>query len=301
MQLDRTRIAVRERGTMELLDISWHVLRCYGRPLLLTMLLGVLPLLALNHLLLGWLLTGVEFRSTWSLEEAGNVVRYVWNMSLLVFIEAPLASIAATAFLGQAVFLEQPKLRQLLRELLPLAPALAWCHLVVRGVLPAWLLLAMARGSQEYTGWEALLILLAMYAMGLRAFRPYINEIAILERLPLWKSRQAPMTLGRRSALLHNPSGADLLARWLCAALVACLLVLGVYGVCLFLSGVLLNQWRPTPLLLLLALPLSMWFVVGYIGVLRFMSYLDLRIRHEGWEVELRLRAEAARLASRLV
>ena len=34
----------------------------------------------------------------------------------------------------------------------------------------------------------------------------------------------------------------------------------------------------------------------GFFRVVRFLSYLDLRIRHEGWEVELLMRAESLRL-----
>jgi hypothetical protein len=33
----------------------------------------------------------------------------------------------------------------------------------------------------------------------------------------------------------------------------------------------------------------------------RFLSYLDLRIRHEGWEVELLMRAEGLRLVGKSV
>ena len=40
--------------------------------------------------------------------------------------------------------------------------------------------------------------------------------------------------------------------------------------------------------------------VVAFMAVVRFLSYLDLRIRHEGWEVELLMRAEAQRLAVQL-
>jgi hypothetical protein len=36
------------------------------------------------------------------------------------------------------------------------------------------------------------------------------------------------------------------------------------------------------------------------LSVVRFLSYLDLRIRHEGWEVELRMRAEGAQLVRQL-
>jgi hypothetical protein len=47
--------------------------------------------------------------------------------------------------------------------------------------------------------------------------------------------------------------------------------------------------------------PITLWTVVAFMGVARFLSYLDLRIRQEGWEVELLVRAEAARLAEKLV
>ena len=47
-------------------------------------------------------------------------------------------------------------------------------------------------------------------------------------------------------------------------------------------------------------LPLATWLVLGYLAVVRFLSYLDLRIRGEGWEVELQMRAEASRLARQL-
>ncbi len=42
------------------------------------------------------------------------------------------------------------------------------------------------------------------------------------------------------------------------------------------------------------------WLVVGYLTVVRFLAYLDLRIRREGWEVELMMRNEAARLTRQL-
>jgi hypothetical protein len=46
--------------------------------------------------------------------------------------------------------------------------------------------------------------------------------------------------------------------------------------------------------------PLCLWLVAAYFSVVRFLSYLDLRIRHEGWEVELLMRAEALRMAARV-
>jgi hypothetical protein len=40
--------------------------------------------------------------------------------------------------------------------------------------------------------------------------------------------------------------------------------------------------------------------VIGFFAIVRFLSYLELRIRAEGWEIELLLRAEAARLARQI-
>ena len=36
---------------------------------------------------------------------------------------------------------------------------------------------------------------------------------------------------------------------------------------------------------------IPMWLVVAFFGIVRFLAYIDQRIRLEGWEVELRLRA----------
>jgi hypothetical protein len=78
------------------------------------------------------------------------------------------------------------------------------------------------------------------------------------------------------------------------------LLTACVFGTFLFCCGVFLNDSEPGPTMLRYAYPLAMWVVAGYISIVRFLGYLDLRIRHEGWEVELRLRAEAARQAAKL-
>ena len=69
------------------------------------------------------------------------------------------------------------------------------------------------------------------------------------------------------------------------------------------------RAFRPASALLIMNLdwfklevvyPACLWLVVAFLAVVRFLSYLDLRIRHEGWEVELLMRAEALRLATPL-
>lgn len=298
MQLDSTRIAVRERGVLEILDLSLHVLRAYAGPMLVTHLVALIPLMVLNQALLGWMLNEVVFGEVLEWEHIGHLVRYLWTMILLVFIEAPLISIFATAYLGQAVFLEQPRVWKTIVDVLKLTPRLIWCQLIVRGILPAWLLVGFIDRYTEFTLNEVGLVFVALGAAIVRSIRPFMNEIVVLERNPL-RAPSGAMTIGRRSTILHGPSIGDLFARWFGSALIGILLVLSVYHTFIFCSGVLLNSWQPGAVMLQLMLPLSMWIVAMYFTVFRFLCYLDLRIRHEGWEVELRLRAEAARLTAK--
>ena len=76
------------------------------------------------------------------------------------------------------------------------------------------------------------------------------------------------------------------------------LLAAGFAGVIYVVQGIYLAQWQLGRAMMLFGWPLAMWLTAAFVTVIRFLSYLDLRIRHEGWEVELRMRAEAARLSS---
>lgn len=303
MQLDNTHIAVKERTLVDICDLSLHVMRQYWRPIVLTSLAGAAPMMVINHLLIGWMM-GIEYRDAFFyLDESAAITRYVWDMALLIAIEAPLASIFATAYLGQAVFVDHPKMRDVFRDVFRMLPRVAWCQLLVRGVLPAWLLmLAVPRYEDLEVGIEVFLFpMLALYAVGLRVFRPFINEIVLLERNPLFSRDRTTMTIGRRSAQLHGPSSTDLFSQGLAMSLMTLCLATAMFANFVFLKGVLANSWKVTPFMLLYALPLACWLVAIFLNVVRFLRYLDLRIRHEGWEVELRLRAEANRMASKLI
>jgi hypothetical protein len=140
--------------------------------------------------------------------------------------------------------------------------------------------------------------------------RSYINEIILLERLPWRSSNPAEMTLGKRSKSLHSPYATDLFVRFLLVSMLGLLLsvtlCLSTWLVLKFLldSGDLTMidlfsrfdlRWYHAQI----AYPAILWLIAAYFSVVRFLDYLDLRIRHEGWEVELLMRAEALRLAGK--
>jgi hypothetical protein len=304
MKLDNTRIAVRERGLLDICDLALHVAREFVGPWLGSSLLAVIPLMLINYALIGWM-ADVDF-------EQDVPGRFLWNMTLLIIIEAPLASIFTVAYLGPAVFLEKRTTREVLKDVLRCSPHLLLCQLLLRGILPAWLLL-LTVDRYEFNGFVEgfLLPVIALGSCGLRAFRPYINEIILLEKNPLWSRNPATITVGKRSNHLHGPSSADLMVRWISSALIAALLFLLALTTAVVKRGVLIGEWTMSLsddgsalsldwFQVQILYPLCLWSVAAYFSVVRFLSYLDLRIRHEGWEVELLMRAEAARLVARV-
>lgn len=305
MEFDKTTVVIRERSQAEILDLSLHVCRRHARPLLATMALGAVPFALLNGLLFGWMLNiSREDYSGW--EYFFEATRYVWIMSLMVFIQAPLASVFATSYLGRAVFQKGPRLKEIMREVFRFTPHLLWNQVLIRAVGPAILLaLAIPRDGEFEPGVELVLMGgLAAYAALVRGMRPFMNEVILLEKNPLRAASPSTVTVGRRSSFLHGPSTGDLFSRWIGAACIAVVLTACLYGALRFASGIMLNDWWkglfPGGWQLAVGLPLAMWLTAAYFAVERYLSYLDLRIRHEGWEVELRLRAEAARLHHKL-
>ncbi len=294
MQLDKTRIAIRERSLLEILDLGLQVVRRHFAPLLAAWLCGVVPFLLLNAWLIGWM---AEVPDDYGWEKYVHWTRYFGVMIQLVFIEAPLATVPLTLYLGDTMFLQPTGPRVIAAAAWRLLIRLLVCLGIVRGIFVA---VALVLGIERYTGVsanEVFLILVSLGVFALRALRPYLGEVILLERNPLLGGDGRTLTIARRSASLHNPNSGDLLVRFLSVACLTVLLTLSCVGGFAFIGGVLLNDWDWGPLMVYVCVPLAMWVVAGFLCVVRFLSYLDLRIRREGWEVELRMRAEAARLS----
>jgi hypothetical protein len=269
MQIHRNRIVIRERGLLDILDLALCVIRSYAWPLTVALALGVGPAMALNAWLLADLAEPAPSEpAPWA---------YLWCMLFLVLWEAPMATAPATLFLGEAVFQERPHVRNLVRSFVVALPQLFWYQVI----------------------WRAMLIpIVVTWCLPFAAW-PYLNEVILLERNPL-RRRPNQITTFRRSRALHGGSLGDLAVRWLVTTGFGILLFFALWCSMNFLEGLLVDEWSWEAAAFTVYYPLALWIVVGYFTVVRFLGYLDLRIRREGWEVELMMRTEGARLARQL-
>jgi hypothetical protein len=307
MQLDRTQIAIRERSLLETLDLALQVTRRFAEPLVPCALFGILPMALINYALIGWMVPS-EF------DETTVGVRYLWNTTALIYLEAPLASAFIVAFLGPAVFLEQRTIRQVVGDVFRFAPQLLLSQGLLRGLFAAWALYLFVEREQANAFVEGFLLIVVMiWSTAARAFRPYINEIILLEKNPLRARTPNTITISKRGTHLHGPYSGDLVIRWIGSAAVGLLLFVLTLAAVILIQGFLISHWpvswttSPFELVsrvnwidLEIIYPACLWLVAVFMSVVRFLSYLDLRIRHEGWEVELFMRAESLRLATQV-
>jgi hypothetical protein len=273
LQLDKTRIVIRERNYLDLMDLGLRVLRAHAGPLLITSLLGAAPMIAMNV----WLLSSFAEELVYSQGEDwfGNAMGYTILTSFLIIWQMPMASALTTLYLGHAVFQERPSARQIAREFFRALPQLILCQVILRGMLIPWVVT-----------W---FVLFCVW--------PYLNEIILLEKNPLRSRGPTGLSTFGRSSLLHSANSGELFGRWFMAGIGGFFWVLALWLTAWYFRGHLAGRWAFDWSVYTIYLQLVIWFVLSYFTVVRFLSYLDLRIKSEGWEVELRLRAEAAKLA----
>jgi hypothetical protein len=129
---------------------------------------------------------------------------------------------------------------------------------------------------------------------------PYLNEIILLERNPWRKKGLYGASTASRSSNMHARNRGELFSRWLGSLVIGAGLIAVLLSAAWFMRFVFAYKMEVDQAFYAVFLQLAIWIVVGYFAVVRFLSYLDLRIRTEGWEVELVMRAEAARLTRQL-
>lgn len=299
MELDRTEIVIRKRNSLELLDLSLLVAkRHFPRLALAGAILG-LPLMILNLLLTGWM---ISEEAVLAAEDSLAPDAYVWwryvtHLSILTTLQFPIASFPITLMLGAQVFYLPITLRELLGHLKSLMFRAVWVMGLVRLGLLGFVVELLIRGTSQVLAWEPLFLFVAFpIAMLFRTFWPFAPEIIGLERCPARAAEKDHITYAKRRSSLHGPLQGDLLNRMLAAVFFGALLLMMTVGTALFVKAIVTGDWNWNWFFSFIVLPFCLWLVGIFLAVFRYLSYIDCRIRLEGWEIELRLRAEAIRL-----
>lgn len=300
MQLDRTEIEIRQRTALELLDLSLRVLNRHWARLVLTGALIGLPLLAFDLILIGWMISEESILIADGQIDPMTAVgsRYLAHLVVLFCSQLPLMYFPVTLLLGDQVFYRPLTIRALLVQMRKLwMPMIGILGLLRLGLVPL-LMEPLVDRSVEFDAMIEVLILFVFFPLALftRVFWPYAPEIIGLERCP-FRSRQAGMiTYAARRRMLHGSMVAENLAYFIQTVLFGGLLTAMLMGSVLFLQAMLTGSWQLNWGMYLIAFPACLWLVGIFMSVFRFLTYIDTRIRLEGWEIDLIMRAEGLRL-----
>lgn len=300
MQLDKTAIAIRQRNLDELLDLSLAVLRRFGLPLFQTALLGALPFAILNGLLLSssMVMKGYLFD-----QDGWFRFRFLLCMAILVYTQAPLAMAGVTIRLGNLMFGIPNSKQQTLKAIGKRWFSIIGILAILRGAIPMIALIGgiefsgADRDFTAYVGtfWICMYVLLIA---AVRSVRPFAPEILLLEKCPIFsvnrKDSVNPLRFGQRSKRLHQ-AGGELFQASFFAGVVSAVFLLILNLTFVFLVGSLAGAWEWGWWMDLFFYPLALWAIAFWGTILRFLLYMNTRIGGEGWELELKLKAEAIR------
>lgn len=265
MQLDQLRIRIRPRTHLEALDLALWILRRHWLALSIVAMLGVAPWLALNLL---WFAPMDPFQVAY--DEPKNM-EYVYVLFLL--FEIPWATGLVTLLLGQATFQESISARRIARDWFGSLGQMIVYQGIVRAACVAFVVTIPILG----------------FSM------KYLNEIILLERSS--GGRTSKRVEAFHKGLFSRTVG-ETLADLLLAVSMIVLLTLAIgYLSELWLGqslGLLDSMFEGIDWITTWPAQVAAWTVIVFFSIARFVSYLDCRIRREGWDVELLMRAQAS-------
>ncbi len=195
----------------------------------------------------------------------------LWYVYLLA-IEAPWATAPLTVVLGALMFGQRPTPWGVFKTLVKGLPALFLYQFLLRIVL---------------------IVFPVLYPI-VPTRLAFLNEVILLER---------GRTLGviRRTSTLCGTRGGDLFGQWIAQILFGLLFVTCFwFGTGSMISALMTSEvtWDRPELAAIYGqrFQVGVWLSITFFGVARFLTYIDHRIRLEGWEVRLRLRAVGRQL-----
>jgi hypothetical protein len=292
MKLDQTFIAIRERRFMESCDLALHVVRIHFRPLLILLIIGALPWVIIDWLLINWMMT--EMYSY----DFGSV--YYFILALLVISQAHLGTAFVTYYLGQAMFVGRISIGEAIKGTFKTSLYFLWSHGVLRLAFPVLGLAFLIKDADD----DMLPIIIGLFFPALvicgsviRGVRPFASEMLLLERTPIFSKDPLKVSFKRRSNALHGANSADLFGRFMTISIFLIPLTFTFFSLFVKIDTTLNLQANSDISLFAYYWIAALWLAAGFASVVRFLSYIDMRIRQEGWAVELKMRAEGQRLA----
>ena len=297
MQLDQTHVKVRMRTMAEIGDLALIMVRRYPAAIWVGFVVGALFWALLDLLVLGWIPVNESSYGLDDEEAVLEISRYLVWMAILVMLQTPVAGVLSTLYLGLAVFEQRPTWASVGAEAKRGFKRWFWKLGIVRFALPPVIFLACRWGQPAHWFWDALLPLTILLWVSLvRASRPFLPEILLLEQCPIRSKLENVITASRRSKSLHRPMAGDLSGRFISVSCVLFVLLISIGYSLVWVRGISIGRWDLMNVFTLLVIyPISLWTVAGISVMVRLLNYLDCRIRLEGWEVELAVRAEAMR------
>ena len=228
---------------------------------------------------------------------------YVWLMVLLVAVQSQLATAFIAKYLGRAIFEGRPGVWETLKSVCKSSGYFVMIQSLTRCVLPVILVAAFMCNSSavdDTITWGIFWITtIAFVGLLIRAFRPFTAEVLLLEKTPI-REAEGQVHYRKRSNALHGNSASELFGRFFLLVILAAPLAFMFYGSLLMIDDLLNLHIGDDQSLVRYYWPIALWITSGIFGVVKFLSYIDIRIRQEGWAVELRVRAEALRMQKNL-
>jgi hypothetical protein len=253
MDLSRTRVVLRERAVVDVLDLAVRFVVEHGALYAKTTLLATAPFFAASLV--------IGFYGGWL---------FGWLFSLFV---APLAGAPFTALASRLVFEDAVRPGDALRAAARQIPTL----LVLRVIV--------------FVGACVGLSLLILPGIWLLAAVLFAGEVVSLERASAIKA------LTRSARIVGRESGEGLIA----LVLLSLLHLVAVFAADIggrSIVTLILSSRAPDPIWETGGSVLGMlgfWLFVPYAATARFLVYLDVRTRSEGWDIQTRFVALASR------
>ena len=286
MQFDQTSIAIRERSSLEVFDLAANVLVRHLQPIMVLLFLNAMPFVVLDYCLIGWM-TDVSFSVELS------TAYYVAVIALIVS-QAQLGTCLITIFMGRVMFLEEHSIWTVLKQFLKRLPYFLYSQGILRVALfavPVTMITAPRDSEEAYLMAFLGLPVIAFVGLLVRAMRPFVPEVIYLEQTPL-RSRSDLPSLSQRSRNLHMLAAASITMQSVLILLFAPLLLFSIHSVFVMADSMFSIRANSDISLQPFYILISGWLVAGFFAVVRFLMYIDVRIRQEGWSVDLKFRSE---------